>query len=305
LAFLVERSMKFIQIFILICLFNIPATFAEEFIPEKSDKNGYIEPFQMFDNVFYVGDKWGSSYLVKTTEGLVLIETLECPYGRWIPGNVKKVGLNPADIKYILVTHGHSDHVGNAEYIQRLYGSQVVMSDEEYQLAKKQSKKSKGEGSFKAPEVNRFVGDGDVLMVGDTKFTFYITPGHTKGCLSIDFMVKNLGKSYRAFMVGGHSPSSKNPDLANTFIESMRRIRKIASVEPKVSINLANHPHKNKLFEKRDMGKGSGSINYFIDSKDFFNFLNIQEDIGFKKIAELRANANKANSADAKSHADE
>lgn len=295
--------MKFIQILILIFLFNIPAAFAEEFIPEKNDKNGYVEPFQMFDNVFYVGDKWGSSYLVKTTEGLVLIETLECPYGRWIPGNIKKVGLNPADIKYILVTHGHSDHVGNAEYIQRMYGGQVVMSKVEYQLAKEQAKKSKGEGSFKAPVINKFVGDGDELIVGDTKFTFYVTPGHTNSCLSIEFIVKNLGKSYRAFMFGGHSPSRKNADLANAFIKSIRRIRALASVEPKVSVNLANHPHKNKLFENRDLSKGSESINYFIDSKDFFDFLDMQEDIGLKKIAELRANANKANSADAKSRA--
>lgn len=294
--------MKVIQILIFMFLFHIPSAVAEDFIPEKSDKNGYAEPFQMFDNVFYVGDKWGASYLVKTTEGLVLIETLECPYGRWIPGNVKKLGLNPADIKYILVTHGHSDHVGNAEYIQRMYGSNVVMSKVEYQLAKEQAKKSEGEGSFKAPVVNKFIGDGDQLMVGDTKFTFYITPGHTKGCLSIEFMVKNLGESYRAFMFGGHSPSRKNADVANAFIKSIKRIRALALVEPKVSVNLANHPHKNKLFEKRDLGKRNGSVNYFIDSKGFFDFLKMQEDIGLKNMAELRSNANKDHSADTKRH---
>ena len=175
------------------------------------------------------------------------------------------------------------------------------MSKVEYQLAKEQAKKSKGEGSFKAPVVNKFVGDGDELIVGDTKFVFYITPGHTKGCLSIEFMVKNLGESYRAFMFGGHSPSRTNADLANAFIKSIRRIRALASVEPKVSVNLANHPHKNKLFEKRDLGKGSESINYFIDSKGFFDFLNLQEDIGLKKIAELRSNANKKMQADPES----
>ncbi len=288
--------MKIIQILILIIvfLFNISAAFAKEFVPERNEKNGYVEPFQMFDNVFYVGDKWCSSYLVKTTEGLVLIETLECPYGRWIPENVKKVGLNPADIKYILVTHGHSDHVGNAEYIQRLYGSQVVMSKQELRLARQQSRKSTGKGHFEAPEVNKFVGDGDELTVGDIKFTFYITPGHTEHCLSLEFMVKNLGKPYRAFMFGGHSPSKTDINLAKAFIKSIKRIRQLASVEPKVSVNLANHPHKNMLFEKKDMGKGSRSINYFIDSNNFFDFLNMQEDIGLKKIEELRANAVKA-----------
>ncbi len=106
-------------------------------------------------------------------------------------------------------------------------------------------------------------------------------------------MVKNLGKPFRAFMFGGHSPAKKDADLANAFIDSIRRIRKLASVEPKVSVNLANHPHKNKLFEKKEMGKGSGAINYFIDSKNFFDFLDMQEGIGLKKIEELRANATK------------
>lgn len=286
--------MKYIFISFLICLFSVSQSYAKEFIPEKTDKNGYVEPFQMFDDLFYVGDKWASSYLVRTTDGLVLIETLESPYGRWIPSNVEKLGLNPSDIKYILVTHGHSDHVGNAEYIQRHYGSKVVMSKEELQLAKEQSTKSKGKGHFEAPHVNVFVKDGDHLVIGDTKFTFYITPGHTKGCVSIDFMVKNAGIPYRAFMVGGHSPSKTDIKLVGEFIKSIERIRTIALQEPKVSVNLANHPHKNHLFEERALGINDSKKNYFIDSKGFVEFLNKQEEIGKKKLEELQANANQS-----------
>lgn len=284
--------MKYLLISFLICLFSISQSYSKEFIPERTDKNGYEEPFQMFDNLFYVGDKWASSYLVRTTDGLVLIETLESPYGRWIPGNVKKLGLDPSDIKYILVTHGHSDHVGNAEYIQRHYGSQVVMSKDALQMSKEQSKKSKGKGHFEAPHVDIFVKDGDNLVIGDTKFTFYTTQGHTKGCVSIDFVVKNAGVPYRAFMVGGHSPSKTDINLVDAFIKSMERIRTIALQEPKVSVNLANHPHKNHLFEKRAQGINNSKKNYFIDSKGFFEFLNEQEAIGKKKLAELQSNAN-------------
>ena len=102
-------------------------------------------------------------------------------------------------------------------------------------------------------------------------------------------------------MVGGHSPARNNAELAKVFIESMRRIRKLALVEPKVSVNLANHPHKNKLFENKELGKRNGAVNYFIDSKNFFDFLDMQEEIGFKKLAELRAIAIEAGSAGAKS----
>lgn len=286
------------------CLFGSCESQAKEPIPERTDKNGYVEPFQIFDNVFYVGDKWASSYLVQTTHGLVLIDTLESPYGRWIPGNIKKLGLNPSDIKYILVTHGHSDHVGNAEYIQRLYGSQVVMSEDEFLLAQKQSEKSKGKEYFKPPNINLFVKDGSELVVGETKFTFYITPGHTKGSVSIEFMVKNAGVSYRAFMIGGHSPPQNNIELTKNFIESMRKIRTLASAEPRVSVNLASHPHKNSLFEKRDLGKENDKINYFIDSNGFFEFLNKQEEIGIEKLSALQENANKSTQPTAKTAAD-
>ncbi|WP_220495528.1 MBL fold metallo-hydrolase [Oceanospirillum sediminis] len=267
---------------------------AKDFIPERSEKNGYVEPFRMLDNVFYIGDKWASSYLIKTSAGLVLLETLESPFGRWIPDNIKKLGLNPYNIKYILVSHGHSDHVGNAEYIQRLYGGKVVMSKEALALAKAQSEKSTGQGSFHAPEVSLFAEDGDKLVVGDTEFNFYMTPGHTAGSLSIDFMVKDAGISHRAFMVGGHSPSNKDIELTRDFIKSMKRIRALASESPRVSINLANHPHKNSLFEKRDSGKQDDGKNYFIDSQGFFDFLDKQEELGRVKLSALTAEAERS-----------
>lgn len=97
-------------------------------VPTMSGKNGYVEPFQMFDNVYYIGDKWVSSYAIDTDNGLVIIDTLDYPYSRWIPINLKKLGLAGKPITHILVTHGHSDHVGGAQLLQKMYGSKVVMT---------------------------------------------------------------------------------------------------------------------------------------------------------------------------------
>ncbi|RSD30040.1 MBL fold metallo-hydrolase [Vibrio pectenicida] len=108
----------------------------KEKIPDKTEENGYVEPFKMFDDLYYVGDKWVSSYLVTTSDGLVLIDSLDSPYGRWIPQNIEKLGFNPKDIRYIFITHGHSDHVGSAEYIQRHFGAKVIMSNIDFRLAK-------------------------------------------------------------------------------------------------------------------------------------------------------------------------
>ena len=78
---------------LLVGLFSLVSTsvIASENVPEMSIKNGYVEPFQMFDNVYYVGDRWVSSYAVETTKGLVLIDTLDFPYSMWIPTNLEKL----------------------------------------------------------------------------------------------------------------------------------------------------------------------------------------------------------------------
>lgn len=274
--------------FLSIISFKSLASETTDFIPEKSEKNGYVEPFQMFDNVFYVGDKWVSSYLIRTSEGFVLVDALESPYGRWIPENIKKLGLDPAKIKYILVTHGHSDHVGGVEYIQAQYGSQVIMSQQAFDLTQKQSQKSKDKGRFEVPEVKHLAKGGDTFKVGQTEFKFHSTPGHTQGALSIDFFVTDKGKEYRAFIVGGNGTNFDGLDLAQKYVISVEKIKAISQEPPAVEVNLASHPRLNQLFERKEQ-IAKGRKNPFIDAAGFQAFLNVLEARGAKKLLEEQA----------------
>lgn len=258
----------------------------DQSMPAMNEKNGYVQPFQMFDNVYYVGDKWVSAYAVDTQEGIVLIDTLEFPYSKWLPANLEKLGLNPESIGYILITHGHSDHVGGANYLQSLYDSKVMITAEDYKLAITQAQKSSGDGKFSAPAVEVYAEDGDILTVGDTTFKLYVTPGHTKGCLSIDFNVRDRGKAYRAFVVGGNGTNFTGFSLAKKYLDSVHRIRGIAGNHPRVSVNLANHPRMNQLFENRAKLYNGGSDNPFIDESAFFEFLDLLERRGIKKLKE-------------------
>ena len=257
---------------------------ANDDIPKMNDKNGYVEPFQMFDDVYYVGDKWVSSYAVETNTGLVIIDTLDFPYSKWIPINLKKLGLEKKPVTHLLATHGHSDHVGGAQYLQAKYGSIVVMTSKGHELAKKQAEKSEGANKFLPPNVDFIVKDEMTLEIGGKPFKFYITPGHTEGDFSLDFMVQDSGALYRAFVVGGHSLSAKNPELANQFFKSMDRIREIALKPPVVTVNLANHPHKNDLFANRDKRKNGAEVNPFISKSNFFTFLEQQEKLAKEKL---------------------
>ncbi|EGQ8061908.1 MBL fold metallo-hydrolase [Vibrio parahaemolyticus] len=268
---------------VLLLLVSVCARANEDF-PEMSDKNGYVEPFQMFDDVYYVGDKWVSSYAVETNTGLVIIDTLDFPYSKWIPINLKKLGLEKKPVTHILATHGHSDHVGGAQYLQAKYGSKVVMTSKGHELAKTQAVKSEGSNKFLPPNVDLIVKDGMTLEIGGKPFKFYITPGHTEGDFSLDFMVQDSGALHRAFVVGGHSLSTKKPELANQFLKSMDRIREIALKPPVVTVNLANHPHKNDLFTNRDKRKNGAAVNPFISKYNFFMFLEQQENLAKEKL---------------------
>lgn len=268
---------------VMLLLVSVCARANEDF-PEMNDKNGYVEPFQMFDDVYYVGDKWVSSYAVETNTGLVIIDTLDFPYSKWIPINLEKLGLGEKPVTHILATHGHSDHVGGAQYLQAKYGSKVVMTSEGHDLAKEQAEKSEGTNKFLPPNVDLIVQDDMTLEIGGKQFKFYITPGHTRGDFSLDFMVRDSGAVHRAFVVGGHSLSAKKPELADQFFKSMDRIREIALKPPVVTVNLANHPHKNDLFANRDKRKSGVAVNPFVSESNFFMFLEQQENLAKEKL---------------------
>ncbi|PTP16120.1 MBL fold metallo-hydrolase [Vibrio sp. 10N.286.51.C3] len=254
-------------------------------VPTMNDKNGYVEPFQMFDNVYYVGDKWASSYAIATDDGLVIIDTLDSPYSKWIPINLKKLGLEDKPITHILVTHGHSDHVGGAQLLQKMYGSKVVMTKSAHELSIQQSNKSKGENKFLPPNLDIEIKSDSSMVIGDHEFKFYLTPGHTEGDFSLDFTVEDNGVEHRAFIVGGHSVSGNDPKMIDQFLSSMEKIRKISLQSPVVSVNLSNHPHKNYLFENREKLGANG--NTFISETNFFMFLKQQENLAKNKIKGL------------------
>jgi len=275
------------QLSVIFFLFASVCARANEGLPEMNDKNGYVAPFQMFDDVYYVGDKWVSSYAVETNTGLVIIDTLDFPYSKWIPINLKKLGLENRPVTHILATHGHSDHVGGAQYLQEMYASKVVMTLKGHELAIEQAEKSKGIHKFSPPRVDIIVKDGMTLNIGGKAFKFYKTPGHTEGDFSLDFMVQDNGVTHRAFVVGGHSLNAKKPELANQFFESMERIREIALKPPVVTVNLSNHPHKNDLFANRDRRDSGAAANPFISKYNFFMFLDQQESLAKEKLNQV------------------
>src|SRR5512140_2165095 len=94
-------------------------------------------PYRVFDNVYYVGTRSYSSYVVTTDAGLVLIDATWANTANLVLDNIKAVGLNPAEIKYILITHGHGDHAAGAQVVQAATHARVAMAAEDWTLYEK------------------------------------------------------------------------------------------------------------------------------------------------------------------------
>ncbi len=168
-----------------------------------ADQN--IEPWKPFDNVDYVGVCWVSAWLIHTDDGVVLIDTLYGPFRKMIVEKIKETGTDLADIKYVLMTHGHFDHVGAASTLKPLMpNATFVMTQKGWDEAVSSAAKSQGgPRAWDMIEPEMVVADGDKITVGNNTFTVMETPGHTWGTASYMYDVQDGEDTYRAITIGG------------------------------------------------------------------------------------------------------
>jgi len=204
---------------------------------------------KIFDNLYFVSDYPANTnpiapaaYVIKTSAGLILIDTLNNTDDavKIIEPGIRKVGLDPADIKYIIVTHSHGDHYGGADYFVQKYGARAVSSEIDWTDMERQAKAPPNNPNWGAPpKRDVVVADGEVLKLGDTEVTFYVTPGHTSGTLSTVFPVFDNGVRHTAMMWGGNGFGS-NVTLLKQYGEQARRMDPVARAA-KVDVVISNH----------------------------------------------------------------
>lgn len=228
-----------------------------------------VEPFQIFDNFYYVGIEWVGSYLLVTTDGLILIDSLHDPYVETSAENIRKLGFDPADVRYVIGTHGHFDHVGGHAYYQRTYGSRVGMAAGDWKRA--QTDAHREVWGMDLPDVDMVIQDGDTLELGDQTMTFYHTPGHTEGVLSMEFTVRDGDESHRAVIYGGRN--SLLPDFwrYQTVLGNLRRFKLLAAQSPPFTVEVRTHPNQ-RFRERRDRlrTRGAGDPHPFVDDPSVF-----------------------------------
>jgi metallo-beta-lactamase class B len=138
-----------------------------------------------------------SAWAITTSQGIILLDAIyDYSVEDEVVGGLKKLGLDPAQIKYVVVSHGHGDHAAGAKLLQDRFGARLVMSAADYDLMDAQNPSWK-------PKRDIVATDGYTLTLGDTTLTLYLTPGHTEGTISTIFPVRDGGQRYTAAAWGG------------------------------------------------------------------------------------------------------
>jgi metallo-beta-lactamase class B len=224
-------------------------------------------PMQVFDNLYFVGADWVSAWVLKTSAGLILIDALNNTEEArtLIEGGMAKLGLDPQQIKYIVVTHGHGDHYGGAAYLAGKYRPRVVASEADWNMMH-------GTLEFNStawdppPARDMAVRDGETLTLGDTKLTFFVTTGHTLGTLSLLFDVRTGGAIHHALLWGGTSFNfGKDFSRLESYSANADRLDTLAARLP-VDVLLSNHSEWDGSIAKMNALRagGAGARNPFV-----------------------------------------
>lgn len=225
----------------------------------KKPWENLFPPFKIFGNLYFVGTQPASSHIVDTGDGLIMLDT-GYQHSLYITlDNMYRLGLNPHDIKFILLTHGHIDHFGAARALKELTGAKLVLGkeDELYATGELDLSYAKELGMEFNETFNPdiLLNDGDKIQLGITTITAVATPGHTPGAMSYFFDVTDGNETYRAGLHGGTGVNTLLKDflikynlpftVREDYIKSMLRLN-----QEKVDIFLGNHMQQNNTPQK-------------------------------------------------------
>jgi len=239
----------------------------------KEDQDTAFPPHKIIGNIYYVGTRSLGTFLIVTPQGNILINS---DYERTVPvikASVEKLGFKFTDIKILLGSHAHGDHMEGDALAKELSGAQVMaMAEDIPALQTMRTPSGKPRPDYKV------IRDGEKVTLGGTTLVAHLTPGHTRGCTTWTATVEEGGKQYDVVIIGSVGVNQGTqlvnnkqvPQIAEEYQRSFRILRGL-----KCDVPLGSHPAMYNLAEKYPkVGKGP---NPFIDPQGYKNELDIQE----------------------------
>ncbi|HAJ77104.1 MAG TPA: hypothetical protein DCM64_11715 [Gammaproteobacteria bacterium] len=228
-----------------------------------------VAPFQVFDNLYYVGAKWVSAWLLVSDQGLILFDSLYGELTDLVIDGIRELGFDPDDVRYVIVTHAHYDHVGGARRFQEEFGSVVMMTEADWRMTTEPAIYQE----YDRPIRHLSVVDGGTLNLGRTRLRFMVTPGHTPGVLSTRFTVYDRGYPHVAFMFGGVGLNFSGVERTESYINSVQRLQQL----PDIEVNIPNHEGSGEVFERYEIlsDRRDGDPHAFVDPESWNAWLEI------------------------------
>jgi metallo-beta-lactamase class B len=234
--------------------------------------NKAFPPHKVIGNIYYVGSESLASFLVVTPQGNILINSCFEATVPVIRGSVEKLGFKFTDIKILLGSHAHADHMEGDALVKELSGAQVMAMEQDVAAL------MKIRPGNKPHPLDKTLHDGEEVNLGGTTLVAHLTAGHTRGCTSWTTKAQEDGKTYDVVIIGsvGVNPgfqlvnNHEVPDMADEYMRSFKLLRSLPCDVP-----LGSHPAMYNLAEKYPkIGKGP---NPFIDPAGYKHELDIGE----------------------------
>jgi metallo-beta-lactamase class B len=215
-------------------------------VPDRA--TWYAKPYKAFDNLYFIGTRIHSAWALTTSAGIIVIDTLfDYAIEPEMIEGMTTLGLNPRDIKYVLISHAHGDHDQGAALLQSRYGAKIVMGAADWEATLQRAASVPGG----VPKRDVAVGpEGLKLTLGDTTVDVIATPGHTPGTLSYFFPVKDAGRTLIVAYSGGTAFNFAR-QAANFLIyrDSQRKMREVAEAAG-ATILMSNHTEFDRAYDR-------------------------------------------------------
>ncbi len=219
------------------------------------------KPFRIAGSLYYVGTYDLASYVIKTSKGLILINTGLAESVPVLKKNIEELGFKFADIKILLTNQAHYDHVAGMAEIKKATGAKMMVQEGDVQVLTDGGSSDYAFGdngaTFKSVKVDRVLHDGDVVELGDTRLDVLHHPGHTKGATSFILNTKDEVRSWKVLIVNIPSILSaariygmpRYPKIGDDYKKTLASLKTI-----QFDIWVAAHASQFKLHEVRKEG---------------------------------------------------
>ncbi|MSO18931.1 MAG: subclass B3 metallo-beta-lactamase [Acidobacteria bacterium] len=256
-------------------------------IPVGADnENHKKDPIRLIGNIWWVGHSQVGAFLIKSSAGYIMLDTTSTAEAPWVRENLEKLKINPRDIKIMLNSHTHEEHMGGFPMFKELTGGSITMSKaaaDEVATGGRTDFREDGSERYKPFKTDKIIEQGGKVTLGDVTLTAHITPGHTKGCTNWTTTVQEDGKTYNVLFFCGMATAGidraplldnpKYPNIVSDYQQSFKLLRSLPCdvwLYPRATtIRLQEKEERMKKGEKPNPFVDPAGCQWYIDEYEY------------------------------------